>query len=376
MKKVLSLIMAAAMLISCFAVSTNVLADVLPELTVGTPISITAPSKGTDETAVKVATFTPAESGYYEFECTTTYANRSLSEEVPGGAISAELIGDDYQSTQGFAFFADFSSLSPEEKEAFAELGIDVDNLATPKFTANLKAGQTYYITIYQDGEDDYTTELTAAVHTHKIKSGQEEKVKVNKNGTSNDMGGIYDTCDDWYCAYLEYTTVYKQIESTTVKNAVYTGKAVKPAVTIRTVDGKKLNTKYYTVSYKNNKKVGKGSVVIKFKNGYTGTVTKTFKINPKKNKLKKVSRGKKSLKVFYSKNAKATGYQIQVATNKKFTKNKKTVTVKGAKKTSAVVNKLKGGKKYYVRVRTYKTVGKTRYYSAWSNVKTSTTKK
>ena len=64
------------------------------------------------------------------------------------------------------------------------------------------------------------------------------------------------------------------------------------------------------------------------------------------------------------------------MATNKKFTKNKKTVTVKGYSKTSKKVTKLKGGKKYYVKIRTYKTVGGKKFYSSWSKVKTVKTKK
>jgi hypothetical protein len=70
------------------------------------------------------------------------------------------------------------------------------------------------------------------------------------------------------------------------------------------------------------------------------------------------------------------TGYQIQLATNKKFTKNKKTVNVKGYKKVSKKVTKLKGGKTYYVKIRTYKTIKGKKYYSKWSKVKAIKTKK
>ena len=72
---------------------------------------------------------------------------------------------------------------------------------------------------------------------------------------------------------------------------------------------------------------------------------------------------------------ARITGYQIQLATDSKFTKNKKTVLVNGYNKTSKKVTGLKGGKKYYVRIRTYRTIWKT-YYSPWSKVKTVTTGK
>ncbi|MCR5207096.1 MAG: fibronectin type III domain-containing protein, partial [Eubacterium sp.] len=69
------------------------------------------------------------------------------------------------------------------------------------------------------------------------------------------------------------------------------------------------------------------------------------------------------------------TGYQIQLATNKKFTKNVKTVTVKGKKNTARTVKKLKAGKKYFVRVRTYKAFNGTKLFSKWSKVKYKTTK-
>ena len=61
-----------------------------------------------------------------------------------------------------------------------------------------------------------------------------------------------------------------------------YTGKALKPAVTVK-YDGKTLkNGKDYTVSYKNNKKPGLATVTVKGKGEYSGTATATFKIAPK----------------------------------------------------------------------------------------------
>lgn len=68
-------------------------------------------------------------------------------------------------------------------------------------------------------------------------------------------------------------------------------------------------------------------------------------------------------------------GYQVQAATDKKFKKNKKTVTIKKQKTTKTTVKKLKAKKKYYVRVRTYKTVNGKKVYSAWSSVKNVKTK-
>lgn len=100
-----------------------------------------------------------------------------------------------------------------------------------------------------------------------------------------------------------------------------------------------------------------------------------------KKPSIKKLSKGRKSFKVTWKKVSGVSGYQVQYSTSKKFTKKTtKTITCKGNKKFTKIIKKLKGKKKYYVRVRTYKTVkvnGKSvRIYSGWSKVKAVTTKK
>ncbi|MBQ8980604.1 MAG: fibronectin type III domain-containing protein, partial [Eubacterium sp.] len=69
-------------------------------------------------------------------------------------------------------------------------------------------------------------------------------------------------------------------------------------------------------------------------------------------------------------------GYQVQCATNKKFTKNKKSVNITKNATTKTTIKKLKGGKKYYIRIRTYKKINGKKYYGPWSKAKTVTTKK
>ena len=95
----------------------------------------------------------------------------------------------------------------------------------------------------------------------------------------------------------------------------------------------------------------------------------------PKSAKIKKIKAAKKAVSVEWKKVSGVKGYQIQVATDKKFKKNKKTVTVKKQKTTKVTVKKLKAKKKYYVRIRTYKTVKGKKVYSSWSKVKTVKTK-
>jgi hypothetical protein len=101
---------------------------------------------------------------------------------------------------------------------------------------------------------------------------------------------------------------------------------------------------------------------------------TKKKITKPKKAKIKKVKGYKKALEVSYAKVSGASRYQIQVATDKKFKKNKKTVTAKKSK-TKVKISKLKKKKKYYVRVRAYKNVSGKKVYGAWSKVKTVKTK-
>ena len=181
-------------------------------------------------------------------------------------------------------------------------------------------------------------------------------------------------------CGAKNNTTVIPKVKTVKLSKTafVYNGKAQKPSVTVKDEKGKvlKLGTDY-TVSYPSGcKKVGSYVVTVKLRGKYSGKKTLTFKITPKATALKTVSGKKQSLLVKWKKQTKqVTGYQLQVATNKAFTKNKKTVNIKGAKKASATVNKLKAKKKYYVRIRTYKTVGGKKVYSKWSKVKTAKTK-
>ena len=105
---------------------------------------------------------------------------------------------------------------------------------------------------------------------------------------------------------------------------------------------------------------------------------TATEQVNvakPKSTNTKKIKAAKKAVSVEWKKVSGVNGYEIQLATDKKFKKNKKTVTIKKQKTTKTTVKKLKAKKKYYVRIRTYKIVNGKKVYSAWSKVKSVKTK-
>ena len=90
---------------------------------------------------------------------------------------------------------------------------------------------------------------------------------------------------------------------------------------------------------------------------------------------VKKLVSKKKALVVYWNKIADVSGYQIQVATDKKFKKNKKTVTVAKQNASKKIIKKLKAKKKYFVRVRAYKIVDGKKSYGKWSKIKSVKTK-
>ena len=154
------------------------------------------------------------------------------------------------------------------------------------------------------------------------------------------------------------------------VKNVAYNGKAQKPAITVY-AGKKKLSSKYYTVSYKNNKNVGYGTVIVKGKGRYgkySGTAA--FKINLKKTKLSSAkSTKKKTFTATWRKTGGNSGWQVQYSTNKKFRSGVRTVNLK-SRNTKLTVRKLRSRKTYYIRVRGYKKVKGKIMYAGWSNVK------
>ena len=159
------------------------------------------------------------------------------------------------------------------------------------------------------------------------------------------------------------------------ISTKAFTGKAITQNVTVKVGHTVLKNGTDYTVSYSNNKKVGKATVKITGKGKYGGVITKTFKINPAKQEIQKLTAKSKAFFIDWAQKGSATGYEIQYATNSKFTGAKK-VTITNNKTDKTTVSKLSANKKYYVRVRSYTTVGGTKYYGAWSAVKNVTTKK
>ena len=134
-------------------------------------------------------------------------------------------------------------------------------------------------------------------------------------------------------------------------------------------------NKKIATVNSKGKVTVkGTGKVTITVTAKATSTYSKCVKKItvygvPKKPEMKKLTAGKKKITVQWKKDKKADGYQVQYSTDKKFKKNVKSVNV-SKKSTKATVKKLKKGKTYRVRTRSYKKIDGKKYYSGWGKVK------
>ncbi len=372
-KKVISIMLAFVMLLSVFgAAGINAFAEeyveepensfaTAPSLKVGDTdtfycrrgiYTIDGEEYSITETG-KVYKFVPKTSAYYQVNISTASKNRSFMVRFGQNYDSEENIYEIVGRNDGF---------------------IDtVSGTNTTRAYGYLTAGKTYYIVI-NSYVDDYDIEPAQSKVAHKIVlSYHKHNIKVTAYST-------FKTEECSQCGY--YTTINKGTKfSLSSTSYTYNGKIKKPSVTVKDSNGNKIPSKYYTVTYQSGRKaVGKYFVTVKLHGKYYGSKTLYFTIKPKTTSVSKLTAKKKGFMIKWKKQAvQTTGYQIQYSTSSKF-KSAKTVTIGKNKTTSKTISKLKAKKKYYVRIRTYKTVkinGKnTKIYSSWSKSKSVTTKK
>lgn len=265
------------------------------------------------------------------------------------------------------------------------------------KITIEYKDGTTKtYVFSYKEGEDVWTleggTEVLDAEELY-IDSDQETKNWDRTVGSINTFYAVFmgKKSNDLKAKILP--SIGKAKVTLRATSLVYTGKARKPAV--KTMKYGNSILKYgthYTLDYC-EKAIGVGKYYIGYRGigSYGGFKETTFKVIPKGAKILKPKAAKKAITVkwkkqgtkmkyqnvnYDTKSAHITGYQIQYGLKSSF-KGAKTKKVKGYKKTALKIGKLKGKKKYYVRVRTYmKIKGVGTFYSKWSAKKAVTTKK
>lgn len=199
----------------------------------------------------------------------------------------------------------------------------------------------------------------------------------ILKNSDSACIYAMPDTAAAQYAAEngIRYEDAYA---ATSLKNAyiegiktkTYTGSEITQKPYVEMDDALKEGTDY-TITYENNVNVGKARIIIEGIGEYHDKVTESFKIIPPKTSISRLSRKKRTMTVKWKKQKiQTSGYEIQYATDKYFWRNCKTKTVKGSSKSSLKIKKLLAKKKYYVRIRTYKTVDGKKYCSSWSKTK------
>ncbi len=199
--------------------------------------------------------------------------------------------------------------------------------------------------------------------HTHTY-------VQSVKKATPTADGAITQKCSK--CGKVKSTEkIYApKVMNLSTTTYTYKGNVKKPSVTISDSKGKKVDASHYSVSYQEGRvNVGTYKVTVTFNSEkYSGSIAKTFTINPAKVTLSSVknSAGKK-MTVKWTQNPSATGYQIKYSTKSNFSGSKK-VTVTGASTLKKTLSGMAKGKRYYVKVRCYQTVNGVKYYSYYSN--------
>jgi len=259
-----------------------------------------------------------------------------------GGSSDSPTPTDDPKATLDLSK----ATITPAKK-SYAYTGRPLKPAVTVKLDGKVVAAKNY--------------KLTYANNTNASTAKKKATVKVTGTGSYSGSKTVSFT--------ITPKALTKKMVTLSKAKRVYTGKAIKPAVTVR--QGKvKLAKSNYTATYKNNKNVGTAKMQVKGKGNYTGTVNVAFKIVPKGTSIGTLKAGKKQFRVTWKKQAKqTTGYQVRYSLKKNMAKAK-TKTIAKPKTTKLKVAKLKSGKTYYVQVRTYKKVGKAKYYSAWSTKK------
>lgn len=249
-----------------------------------------------------------------------------------------------------------------------------IDQVQTSDFYIDVRGWDFYVCYVEKDGK-----EIGDAVFRI-INCTDHKYEKTVKKATTSKDGTIVETCSN--CGATKTTVIpYPKTVALSKTAFTYNGKTQKPTVTVTGSDGQKIASSNYSVAYSSGQKnVGRYTVTITFKGNYSGTIKKTYDIVPKGTSLSKLTAGKKSFSVKWKKqSSQTTGYEVQYSTDKNLKKGVKRVSITKNATVSKSITKLKAKTKYYVRIRTYKTVkvsGKSvKLYSSWSKAKSVKTK-
>lgn len=276
-------------------------------------------------------------------------------------------------------------------KEAVLKNGIQVKNLSQMPIIAGkgtkemAVTGSTVYACLKTTSATSYTIKCEPETHPYltvsQLKNGKLEQVLIVENGKKCTLkpNSVYYIGMSLHSSVLDIDKVKFTVTQSSQKTQIsktkitvgilsYTGSSVKPSVTVKNGNKTLRQGTDYTIAYNKASKAGTAvKVTIIGKGNYTGKIVKTVYIVPAKPVISSVTGGKKNLTVSYRKVTGASGYQIAYSTSQSSGYKYLNLNSKTYKKT---ITKLSSGKKYYVKVRAYKTINGKKYYGNYSAVK------
>lgn len=254
-----------------------------------------------------------------------------------------------------------------------------VNNTGAQEFgyTFFLTEGNTYFFKYFiYDGTADISVSINA--HTHSFTKFDLAPSIADDDAERRLDGFARFTCPECkssYYAYIIPAPASVKLSGSTV----YTGAELTPVVTVYDYTGKLIPQSEYYLAYEKNMNTGKAFVTVTFTGElYQGELTKSFIIKPKKQNLSSLKSTKsKQMSVVWKKDTTVSGYELLYSTSSKFSKSKtKTVTITKNSTTSKTIKALTANKKYYVKLRAYKTVDGVKQYGSYSAVKSVKIKK
>ncbi|MGN1117903.1 MAG: CotH kinase family protein, partial [Acutalibacteraceae bacterium] len=239
-----------------------------------------------------------------------------------------------YRKTSGEASYVKIATVFGKNTSVFH----DTTAVEGKKYYYKVSAIKLYNGETYEKLSDTYVAKTASFGHKY---------VTVKTPATAKADGSIVSKCS--ICGCVKSETVIRKIGTVSLSftTASYTGKAIKPKVTVKDSKGNVISSVNYSVTYSSNKKVGTAKVKITFKNNYSGSAEKSFTITPAQVKTLKASAvTKSSIKLSWSKASGAVYYRVQQSTD-----GKKWTTVATVKTNTLKVSKLSAGRNYQFRV-------------------------
>lgn len=351
MKKLLSLLTAVVCLF-VFTLSTAQAATLgtkksnAQEVTLSASVSGTVSNDG--ETSVEYwAKFTAYSSGYYDIT--------ALGTAAPAKTLFVTVYDADSNAVN-------FAALSSP----------DLQKVMTTYFTQ----GKVYYIRC-QIYDSTYSFTIGVSIHNHSYTSTVQAPA-VADDDAENFTDGYDKTycpaCGDGYVSAVYYAPSSVVISD---EKKVYNGYEQTTGIAVYDRAGNYVSPDNYYVTYEDNVNTGKAWLYVNFTGKYKGQLTRSFYIIPQKAAAVSLKSKKASQLTFtWLKDSNASGYEIQYSTSKKFTaKTTKSVVITKKSTKSKTLKSLKKNKKYYVRIRAYKTIDGVRQFGAWSKKLSAKTK-